>query len=128
MHSERGGRAVEESQLRSAVGSWGNWEKGLPGGKSQAVPSLVHLRPQEILIVASGAGTPEPLGSDIKSETSQGNQRFPRTVSPPKPGDGPIYTCSNPQALFPHSFTKLQLQVPAPRLGAAEFSPEALIM
>ena len=78
--------------------------------------------------MALGIGTPEPLGSDTKSETSQGNQRFPRTVSPPKPGNSPIYTYDNPQALFPHSFTKLQLQVPAPRLGPAVFSPEALIM
>lgn len=62
--------------------------------------------------MVSGMGTIDPLRCDIKSETSQGKQRFPRTVSPPKPGDGPIYTYSNPQALFPHSVTKFHPQAP----------------
>lgn len=43
-----------------------------------------------------GTGTTEPLGCNTNSETSQGNQRFPRTISPPEPGDSPIYTCNNP--------------------------------
>ena len=67
--------------------------------------------PQEVFIVALETGTTEPLGSDTTSEASQGNQRFPRTGSPPKPGDSPIYTISNPQALF-HMVTKLHPQTP----------------
>lgn len=91
-------------------------------------PFLFDLRPQEILTVASGTGTIDPLGCDTKSETSQGNQRFPRTVSPPKPGDSPIYTCINPQGLFPQLVTKLHSQAPTPGKGPTVSSPEVLLL
>lgn len=91
-------------------------------------PLLLDITPQEVLIVALGTVTMEPLGSDTKSEASQGNQRFPRTVSPPKPGDGPIYTFNNPQALFPHSVTKLHPQAPTPGTEPTVSSSGVLIM
>lgn len=75
--------------------------------------------------MALGIGTTEPLGCDTKSEASQGNQRFPRTVSPPKPGDSPIYTFDNPQALFPHSVTKLHPQAPNSRDEANSVLPRS---
>lgn len=89
---------------------------------------LFDLRPQEIFIVASETGTTDPLGCDTKSEACQGNQIFPRTVSPPKPGDSPIYTCINPQGLFPHLVTKLHSQAPTPGKKPTVSSPEALVL
>lgn len=100
---------VEEPELRAAVGRQAKQEKSLQ--EREVRSSLLDLRSQEILIVASGTGITEPLGCDTKSETNQGNQRFPRTVGPPKPGDSPIYTCAIPKLYF---HTPLPSSIPRP--------------
>lgn len=100
-----GWRTGQERQEEATGASRGRARRGLQGD----VRRLLDLRPQEILLVASGTDITEPLGCDTMPETCQREQRFPKTVHPSQ--ETVLFIPVAIPWLFPHWVTKL---VPRP--------------
>lgn len=115
---ERGGGVTAESRK--------SWRKVCPNGQVGLSLHFLISDPKRPLLWLWELAHLSHWDVTPSLRPAKGKQRFPRTVSPPKPGDGPIYTCRNSQAPFPGSVTKLHPQVPVLGMEPAECSPEVL--